>query len=99
MENVVSIILGVLAVCVTFISYYFSVKSKIERFARDAVNEAEDDGESGEEKMEIAVDQVCSMIPAILKPVFTREFVECVIQEAFDKMKEFAEKRHFKVDS
>ena len=51
MENVVSIILGVLAVGVTFVSYYFSVKSKIERCARDAVNEAEDDGESGEEKM------------------------------------------------
>lgn len=99
MENIIITILGVLSVGVTFASYYFSIKSKIEKFAHNAVNEAEDFGESGLEKMEIAIDQVLSIIPPILKPIFTRQFVECIIQEAFDKMKEFAEKRHFKVDS
>ena len=40
----------------------------------------------GAEKMEIAVEQVYAVIPAIVKPVFPKDFIEQIIQEVFDKM-------------
>lgn len=93
MEIYINIALGVLAIGVTLFSYYLAIKNKIEQAAKDAINAAEDLDKIGAEKMEIAVEQVCAVIPAIVKPVFPKEFIKQIIQEVFDKMTEFAEKQ------
>lgn len=93
MEVYINIALGVLAIGVTLFSYYLAVKNKIEQAAKDAINIAEDCDKIGKEKMEIAVEQVYAVIPAIVKPVFPKDFIEQIIQEVFDKMTEFAEKQ------
>lgn len=93
METYINIALGILAIGVTIFSYYLAIKNKIEQAAKDAINVAEDCDKIGKEKMEIAVEQVYSVIPAIVKPVFPKDFIEQIIQEVFDKMIEFAEKK------
>lgn len=93
MDIYINIALGVLAIGVTLFSYYLSIKNKIEEAAKYAINIAEDCDKIGKEKMEIAVEQVCAVIPAIVKPVFPKDFIEQIIQEVFDKMTEFAEKQ------
>jgi hypothetical protein len=93
MEIYINIALGVLAIGVTFFSYYLAIRNKIEQAAKDAINIAEDLDKIGAEKMQIAVEQVYAVIPAIVKPVFPKDFIEQIIQEVFDKMTEFAEKQ------
>jgi uncharacterized protein (UPF0333 family) len=90
---IINIILGILAIAVTFLSYYMSVKNVVEKTAIDAINKSEDLAKIGEEKMKDAVKQVRDIIPPILLTIFTEQFVEQIIQEIFDKMKEFAEKQ------
>ena len=93
MEIYINIVLGVLAIGVTLFSYYLAIKNKIEEVAKDAINAAEDLDKIGAEKMQIAVEQVYAVIPAIVKPAFPKDFIEQIIQEVFDKMTEFAEKQ------
>lgn len=87
------IILGILAFAVTCFSYYLAIKNNIVKAAEDAINKAEDTGEIGIEKLNIAVNQVYQVIPLALKPVFPRSFIEQVVQEIFDKMEEYARKQ------
>ncbi len=93
MSIYINIGLGVLTVIVTFISYYFAVKSIIKNKAAGAINYAENIQALGVEKMHIAVEQVYAIVPAILKPIFNKAFIEQIIQEVFEEMKKFAEKR------
>jgi hypothetical protein len=93
MEIYINIALGVLAIGVTLFSYYLAIRNKIEQAAKDAINAAEDLDKIGAEKMQVAVEQVYAIIPAIVKPVFPKDFIEQIIQEVFDKMIEFAEKQ------
>jgi hypothetical protein len=83
----------ILSVAVILISYYLSVKNKINSIAGDAINKAEDLSDIGEEKMKMVVAQVKTIIPPILRMAFNDEFLEQIVQELFDKMKKFAEKR------
>lgn len=93
MELYINIVLGILAVIVTFMSYYFAIKSKIEKAAGNTINFVEDVDAIGEEKMKIAVEQIYSIVPAVVKPIFNRTFIEQITQEVFDKMAEFAKKQ------
>lgn len=90
---ITNIILGILAIAVTFLTYYMSVKNIVEKTAIDAINKSEDLAKIGEEKMKEAVKQVRDVIPPILLSIFTEQFVEQIIQEIFDKMQEFAKKQ------
>lgn len=91
--QIISIVLGVLAVIVSFVGYYFYIRSKIAKAATGAVSDAEQDGKTGEEKLQTAVDAVCALIPVILKPIISREFVKNLVQAAFDKIEEYAKKQ------
>jgi hypothetical protein len=89
-----NIVLGVLAIVVTFVSYYISIKNIVCNTALEAINASEDLEKVGAEKMKLAVKQVRDIIPPILLPIFTEQFVEQIVQEIFDKMQEFAKKQN-----
>lgn len=93
-EAIINIILGVLSIAVTFLSYYLYIKAKITSAAVGAINEAEMEDKTGEEKMEFAVAQVYALVPKILKPILTKEVIKQLIQMAFDKIKAFAIKQN-----
>lgn len=90
---IIEIVLGVLAVLATLVGYYFYVKAKISRAATDAVNSAEELDKIGAEKLEAAVEQVYALVPAILKPIFSKALIGQLIQEAFDKIEAYAKKQ------
>lgn len=92
-EIVLTILAGICTVTALFISYYFYIKRKIEAEVPGAINGAEDTGMSGEEKFNEAVETIYSLIPVAVKPFITRNLVETLVQEVFDKMEEYARKQ------
>lgn len=92
-EIILTVALGVLAVIATFISYYFYVRKKAQEAAEGAIDEAEQDDKSGEEKLEIATEQVYAIIPAILKGILTKNMIRKIVQSAFDRIERYAKKQ------
>ena len=93
MENFLTIIFALLSVAGVFVSYFFSVKAKVYAATEDAVNNAEQDDKSAEEKMAFAVEQIYSIIPAVAKPFFSKKLIQEIVQRAFDKIEEYAKKQ------
>lgn len=91
--TILTIVFGILTVGVTFLSYYLSIKNKIQAAAEDAINTAEELDKIGEEKMAIAVEQVYDLIPAAVKPFLSKATIQTLIQATFDKMEEYALKQ------
>lgn len=92
-SQIINIVLGVLSVLITFVGYYFYIRGKAIKAAQKAVNDAEQDDKTGAEKLQIAVEQVYSLIPPILKPVITRTIITGIVQAAFDKIEAYAKKQ------
>lgn len=92
-ETLLTIIFGVLAVIGYFLSYYFHIKAKIYAATEKAVDEAEQDDKVAAEKMELAVNQIYDLIPAILKPLFSKEVIKGIVQNAFNSIESYAKKQ------
>lgn len=90
---IVSIVLGVLAVLVTFVSYYLYIRGKVYQAAAGAVDDAEQSDKTGEEKLNLAVQQIYALVPAVLKPILSEEFIRQIVQAAFDKIEAYAQKQ------
>ena len=93
-EIILNIVLGVLALAGTFLSYYLHIKEKITAATVDAINTAENEDKTGEEKKQLAVEQVYALVPKVLKPIITKKFIDQLVQAAFDKIKAFAIKQN-----
>lgn len=90
---VVEIILGILTLASIFATYYFKIKADVEKAAAGAINHAESSDKIGAEKMKEAIAEINKIVPAFLKPIFSDELLQILIQAAFDQMKNFAEKQ------
>ena len=91
--QIINIVLAVLSVAATFVGYYFYIRGKAYKAAQDAVDQAEQDDKTGEEKLAAAVEQVYALIPAVLKPIISREIVKGIVQAAFEKIESYAKKQ------
>lgn len=94
--EIISLVLGLLATAFIFVSYYFKVRYKIRNLTEEAINKAENQLAVGKAKLDYAVEQIYSCIPAVFKPFITKAFVANMIQKAFDEIKEFAKKQEKK---
>lgn len=92
-EIITNLILGILAIVASFVGWYFYVKGKAYKAAEGAVDDAEQDGKTGAEKLEIATEQVYAIIPVVLKPFITKDIVRGIVQAAFDKIEAYAKKQ------
>ena len=92
-SEIFSIIFGAFSVFLSFIGYYFYVKSEIYKKTEDAVNNAEATGEIGREKLKSATEQLYLTVPSFLRPFISRETVEAAVQSAFDKIEEYAKRQ------
>ena len=92
-SEALSVIFGVLSAFVSFIGYYFYIRSEIYRKTEDAVSCAEATGEVGREKLKSATEQLYLTVPTFLRPFITREAVETAVQNAFDKIEEYARRQ------
>lgn len=92
-EVIVSLALTALSLLITFIGHYFYVRGKLHKAATGAIANAEQDDKTGEEKMEIAVEQVYELIPTMLKPFLHKRTVRKIVQAAFDHIEVYAKKQ------
>ncbi|MCM1368220.1 MAG: polymorphic toxin-type HINT domain-containing protein [Roseburia sp.] len=92
-EAIISLVLAGLTLIVIFISHYVYVRGKLHKAAAGAITNAEQDDKTGEEKLEIAVDQVYSLVPTSLKVFIHRSSVRKIVQSAFDKIEDYAKKQ------
>lgn len=92
-QTIITIITTLLSIVGVFLSYYFSIKAKIHAATESAVNDAEQDDKTAVEKMNYAVEQIHSLVPTMLKPFFTKKVIQSIVQKAFDKIEEYAQKQ------
>lgn len=92
-QTLLTILFALLAVIGSFLSYYFYVRSKVYAATEEAVNDAEQEDKVAEEKMAFAVNQIYDIVPAILKPLFTKKAIEKIVQKAFDAIEKYAKKQ------
>lgn len=91
--EILTIIFAILTVAGVFVSYYFYVKAKVYAATEAAVNDAEQDDKLAEEKMKFAVSEIYAIVPAVFKPILTPQAIEKIVQKAFDKIEEYAQKQ------
>lgn len=93
-EIVINSVLAVLSVGLAGVTYYFDVKKKIQESVNGEISAAEDANEAGEVKMAMVVANIYyDIVPKILRPIFTKKRIEKIVQKAFDKIEEYAQKQ------
>lgn len=92
-NEILNIVLVVLGVVITFVTYYFKVKNKLQDAVNGSINNAEQEGVSGEDKMNQVVNDLYSLVPVAYKGIFNKEFIKKLVQKAFDKIEEYANKQ------
>lgn len=92
-SSILTIVFAIISIIVSVLSYYLYIRKKITDAAAGAVNDAEDLDKAGEEKKAAAVDAIYSIIPAIIKPLFSKAFIAQIVQAAFDKIEAYAKKQ------
>ena len=95
-NEILNIVLVVLGVVITFVTYYFKVKNKLQDAVNGSINNAEQEGISGEDKMNQVVNDLYSLVPIAYKGIFNKEFIQKLVQKAFDKIEEYANKQNKK---
>ena len=99
LKDILAVAMPILAIISMFVAYYFKTKQAIINAANGAINTAEDSGKPGSEKFNQAVTDIMNIIPAVVKPFIPKEFVEAIVQKAFDEISEFAKKQVEKENS
>ena len=95
-NGILNIILVVLGVIITFVTYYFKIKNKLQDAVNGSINDAEQEGVSGEDKMNQVVNDLYSLVPIAYRTIFTKDFIQKLVQKAFDKIEEYANKQNKK---
>ena len=95
-NEILNIILVLIGVVITFVTYYFKVKNKLQDAVNGSINNAEQEGVSGEDKMNQVVNDLYSLVPIAYKGIFNKEFIRKLVQKAFDKIEEYANKQNKK---
>ena len=92
-DTILTIILSIVTIAGTGLSYYLYIKTKILEAANNVINIAEDTDRIEAEKMEIAVQELMKILPPGAKIFFTEANVRQLIQHAFDGIELFARKQ------
>ena len=90
---ILNIIGSVVSIAGAIISYYFYIKSKLNQLTIDVINIAEDTDKVKHEKMEVAINELKRLLPPGASLFLTDAALEGIIQKAFDKIEEYAQKQ------
>ena len=92
-EIILNIALGVLSVALAVTTYYLDIKRKLQEQVNGEIANAEDISKLGEEKMAYVVSQLKAIVPKAARFLFTDKVIEKIVQTAFDKIEEYAQKQ------
>lgn len=92
-DMIISILRIVAYVVLGGLALYFKTNTKLKSFANDYIAEAEkvykDATKAGGTKMNYVIDKLYELVPTCMKPFFPREFVQAIVQNAFDKIEDY----------
>lgn len=89
----ITIVCAIIGLIGSGASYYFYVKAKINEATADVINKAEDSDKVKEEKMALAITEIKKLLPKGATVIFNDAALEKIIQKAFDKIEEYAQKQ------
>lgn len=92
-SEILSIIMTVITIIATVLGYYFNIKSKLEDAVNGKIDEAEGQYDDGKEKMEYVVCELYNLVPSAYRGIFNKNFIEKLVQRAFDKIENYAQKQ------
>ena len=95
-NQILNIALIILTILSTLIGYYFKIKEKVLKEINGLINNAEDGESIGKDKMNQVVNDLYSLVPIAYKGIFNKEFIRKLVQKAFDKIEEDANKQNRK---
>ena len=78
-NEILNIVLVLIGVVITFVTYYFKVKNKLQDAVNGSINNAEQEGISGEDKMNQVVNDLYSLVPIAYKGIFNKEFIRKLV--------------------
>lgn len=92
-SEILSIVMTILTVITTVIGYYFNIKQKLLDAVNDKIDNAEEIFKNGKEKMNYVINELYNLVPLPYKSIFNKDFIEKLVQKAFDKIEDYAEKQ------
>ena len=92
-SEILSIVMTVLTIVTSLLGYYFNIKQKLLDAVNGKIDEAEIDDLNGEQKMLYVVNELYKLVPLAYRSIFNKEFIEKLVQRAFDKIDNYAEKQ------
>lgn len=98
-SEILSIVMTVLTIISTLLGYYFKIKQKLLDAVNGKIDDAEVDELNGEQKMLYVVNELYKLVPLAYKKIFNKKFIEKLVQKAFDKIENYAEKQVIKKTS
>lgn len=89
------IIVSIVTIILGAVIFYLRTKTNIINKAGDYITEAEkayiDVNKSGSLKMDYCIEKLYSIVPIVLKTVFSKEVIQIIVQGVFDTMKQYVE--------
>lgn len=92
-SEILSIVMTVLTIVSTVVGYYFNIKNKLQDAVNGKIDEIEGELNNGKDKMEYVVDELYKLVPMAYRKLFNKNVIEKLIQKAFDKIENYAEKQ------
>jgi len=87
------ICVSVAVIAAYFVIHYLIIRFNLSKTVNEAIDNAEQIGIKGKEKMQQAIDYLYNLIPAFFKAFIKKPWIESLIQKAFDKMEDYAKKQ------
>lgn len=92
-SEILSIIMTILTILSTIVGYYFNIKQKLLDAVNGKIDEAEVDNLDGDQKMLYVVSELYKLVPIPYRSIFNKSVIEKLVQKAFDKIEDYAEKQ------
>ena len=92
-SGILNIVMPILTIVSIVVGYYFNIKQKLLDAVNGKIDEAEVDELDGEQKMLYVVNELYDLVPLAYRSIFNKLFIEKLVQKAFDKIEDYAEKQ------
>lgn len=95
-EIILNVLLAIAVIVLAFAGYYFYVRNKIQAALNGEISDEENSKAKAEAKRQEVVQRLQALVPGVLRPFLTQKVLTALVQAAFDKIEEYAEKQAIK---
>lgn len=92
-SEILSIVMTILTILSSIVGYYFNVKQKLLDAVNGKIDEIEGNLDEGKDKMNYVVSELYALVPMPYRGIFNKNFIQKLVQKAFDEIENYAEKQ------